>query len=435
MLLKITHITMKHIKFLFSLIVLLTAMPVMSISQSASQYMKDATLVNLSKDNKTIVIRSSGQAEKKKDALMMAEKSALYTLLHVGIDGVNSGRALCKEDVNYDRRLFYENRYTVFLVSSNDLDNYRKIGKEYRAEVEVTFAYANLLKDLERNGLTGMGSDNPLTSTTLPSITIVPFIAQGENQLSILEGNSLRRSCAASVTSMFSKKGYFTKDYLSMVRNANNNDILMMGTQSDVVTKLLQNSGTDVKVEVRVSFSKGNTNLSSAVVEITAIEAFTSTTLASVKLSGQARGDSTYIVDQIIESNANAKKRSLFFNELNRAFATMATAGLEVNVNFGLSNNIDDWTFDDDMPDGKNFKEELESWLESVSVDGNARMDINNDKYIGLSVRIPFYGNDKKTFKVSGFRTALRKYLKEILGDAYTAKIVAEGQKITVTIQ
>lgn len=426
---------MKHIKFLFSLIILLTAMPLMSMAQSASQYMKDATLVNLSKDNKTIVIRSSGQAEKKKDALMMAEKSALYTLLHVGIDGVNSGRALCKEDVNYDRRLFYENRYTVFLVSSNDLDNYRKIGKEYRAEVEVSFAYANLLKDLERNGLTGMGPGNPLTSTTLPSITIVPFIAQGENQLSILEGNSLRRSCAASVTSMFSKNGYFTKDYLSMVRNANNNDILMMGTQSDAVTKLLQNSGTDVKVEVRVSFSKGNTNLSSAVVEITAIEAFTSTTLASVKLSGQARGDSTYIVDQIIENNANAKKRSLFFNELNRAFATMATAGLEVNVNFGLSNNIDDWTFDDDMPNGKNFKDELESWLESVSVDGNARMDINNDKYIGLSVRVPFYGNDKKTFKVSGFRTALRKYLKKILGEDYTAKIVAEGQKITVTIQ
>lgn len=426
---------MKHIKFLFSLIILLTAMPLMSMAQSASQYMKDATLVNLSKDNKTIVIRSSGQAEKKKDALMMAEKSALYTLLHVGIDGVNSGRALCKEDVNYDRRLFYENRYTVFLISSNDLDNYRKVGKEYRAEVEVTFAYANLLKDLERNGLTGMGPGNPLTSTTLPSITIVPFIAQGENQLSILEGNSLRRSCAASVTSMFSKKGYFTKDYLSMVRNANNNDILMMGTQSDAVTKLLQNSGTDVKVEVRVSFSKGNTNLSSAVVEITAIEAFTSTTLASVKLSGQARGDSTYIVNQIIENNANAKKRSLFFNELNRAFATMATNGLEVNVNFGLSNNIDDWTFDDDMPNGKNFKDELESWLESVSVDGNARMDINNDKYIGLSVRVPFYGNDKKTFKVSGFRTALRKYLKEILGEAYTAKIVSEGQKITVTIQ
>lgn len=57
---------MKHIKFLFSLIVLLTVMPLMSMAQSASQYMKDATLVNLSKDNKTIVIRSSGQAEKKR---------------------------------------------------------------------------------------------------------------------------------------------------------------------------------------------------------------------------------------------------------------------------------------------------------------------------------------------------------------------------------
>lgn len=426
---------MKNIRPFLSLVILLAAMPLMSMAQSTSKYMKDATLVNLSKDNKTIIIRSSGQAEKKKDALMMAEKSALYTLLHVGIDGVNNGRALAKDDTDYDRRMFYENRYTTFLDSSNDLDNYRKVGKEYRAEVEVSFTYATLLKDLERNGLLNGVGGTSLPVTALPSITIVPFIAQGENQLSVLEGNSLRRSCAATVTSMFSKKGYLTKDYLSMIRNAINNEILMMGTQSDAVTKMLQNSGTDVKVEVRVSFSKGNTNLSSAVVEITAIEAFTSTTLASVKLSGQARGDSTYIVDQIIESNGNAKKRNDFFNELNRSFATMASAGLEVNVNFGLSNNIDDWTFDDDLPNGKNFKEELESWLESIAVDGNARMDMNNDKYIGLSVRVPFYGSDKKTFKVSGFRTALRKYLKELLGEDYTAKIVAEGQKITVTIQ
>lgn len=428
---------MKHIKSLLTLVFLLAVMPLMTMAQSASQYMKDATLVSLSKDNKTIIIRSSGQAEKKKDALVMAEKSALHTLLHVGIDGVNNGRAIAKESTDYDRRMFYENRYTAFLLSSTDLENYRKVGKEYRAEVEVSFAYSTLVKDLERNGILDGpgGSAGPIAVTALPSITIVPFIAQGENQLTVLEGNSLRRSCAATVTSMFSKKGYLTKDYHSMIHNATTNDILMMGTQSDAVTKILQNSGTDVKVEVRVSYSQGNTNLSSAVVEITAIEAFTSTTLASVKLSGQARGDSTYIVDQIIESNSNAKKRNDFFNELNRAFSTMATAGLEVNVNFGLSNNIDDWTFDDDMPNGKNFKEELEAWLESVAVDGNARMDMNNDKYIGLSVRVPFYGADKKTFKVSGFRTALRKYLKELLGDDYTAKIVAEGQKLTVTIQ
>lgn len=406
----------------------------MSFAQAPSKFMQDATLVNLSNDKKTITLRSSGQAEKKKEALAMAEKSALYTLIHVGIDGVNGGKAHCPENTDYDRRLFYENRYNTFLVSSNDLETYRKVGNEYRAEVEVTFSYATLLKDIERN-FPGSTPGGATSIENLPTITIVPFIAQGENQLSVLEGTSLRRSCAASVTSMFSKKGYLTKDYLSMVRNANNNDILMMGTQSDAVTKMLQNSGADVKVEVRVSYSKGATNLSSAVVEITAIEAFTSTTLASVKLSGQSRGDSTYVVDQIIESNANNQKRNLFFKELNNAFTTIANAGVEVNINMGISNNIDDWTFDDDLPNGKNFKEELEQWLQSVAVNGNARMDMNNEKYIGISVRVPFYDENKKTYKVSGFRAALRKYLKQLLGDDYTAKIVSEGQKITVTIQ
>lgn len=425
---------MRNIKNSILLLAILALAPMMSMAQSPSQFMRDASLVSLSNDNKTITLRSSGQADKKKEALVMAEKSAMYALLHVGIDGVNNGKPLCPENTDYDRRMFYENRYTTFLQSSEDLNNYRKVGNAYRAEVEVTFFYSTLQKDVQRNFPdTPMGAAGDLAN--LPTITIVPFIAQGENQLSVLEGSSLRRSCAASVTSMFSKKGYLTKDYLSMVRNATNNDILMSGTQSDAVTKMLQNSGADVKVEVRVSYSGGNTNLASAVVEITAIEAFTSTTLASVKLSGQARGDSTYVVDQIIESRANDQKRNLFFKELNKAFNTIATAGVEINVNMGISNNIDDWTFDDDLPNGKNFKEELEDWLESVAVNGNARMDINNDKYIGITIRVPFYDENKKSYKISGFRSDLRKYLKKLLGDDYTAKIVAEGQKITVTIQ
>lgn len=408
-------------------------MPIAVMAQAPSQYMRDASVVNLTNDNKNLTLRCSGQAEKKKDALIMAEKSAMYCLLHVGIEGVNGGKPLCQENTDYDRRMFFENRYTSFLVDSKDLDNYRKVGNQYRAEVEITIAYAFLQKDIDKTF--GVMTTAPSNLVNLPTITIVPFIAQGEDQIKVLEGTSLRRSCAASVTSMFSKKGYLTKDYLTMVRNATNNDILLSGTQSDAVTKMLQNSGADVKVEVRTSYSGGNTNLASAVVEITAIEAFTSTTLASVKLSGQARGDSTYVVDQIIESRANDQKRNLFFKELNNAFNTIVEAGLEVNVNMAISNNIDDWTFDDDLPNGKNFKDELEGWLESIAVNGDARMDINNDKYVGISVRVPFFDENKKSYKVAGFRAALRKYLKQLLGDDYTAKIVAEGQKITVTIQ
>lgn len=414
------------------MLAMMILMPTAVMAQSPSQYMRDASLVSLTNDNKYITLRCSGQAEKKKEALILAEKSAMYCLLHVGIDGVNGGRPLCPENTDYDRRMFYENRYTIFLVDSKDLDNYRKIGNGYRAEVEITFAYAVLRKDVD--GAFGPGPA-PSDLSSLPTITIVPFIAQGEDQIKVLEGKSLRRSSAASVTSMFSKRGYLTKDYLTMVRNADNNDILLSGTQSDAVTKMLQNSGTDVKVEVRTSYSGSNTNLASTVVEITAIEAFTSTTLASVKLLGQARGDSTMVVEQILESRSNEQKRNLFFKELNKAFGTIAKAGLEVNVNMAISKNIDDWTFDDDLPNGKNFKEELEGWLGSIAVNGDARMDHNNEKFVGISIRVPFYDKNNKSYKVAGFSAALRKYLKQLLGDDYTAKIVAEGQKITVTIQ
>lgn len=404
---------------------------VSAYAQTSSQFMTDAQLVSVSSDKKTVTIRCSGMAENKKNAIIMAQKSALYNLLHLGIDGINNGKPLCPEiNQAYDRRMFTENRYTSFLAGYEDLGNYSKVGKMQKAQVEVTYYLQSLQRDLGKGQTGGSGFDK-----NLPSITIVPFIAQKENQLAVLEGNSLRRSAAASVTSMFSHKGYMTKDYLSMLRNMQNNDILLSGTQSDAVTKMLQNAGSDVKVEVRCQFTKGATNLVSAVVEITAVEVFTSTTLASVKLSGQTRGDSTIVVEQVLESSSNAQKRNLFFQELNRSFHAISTQGLEINLNMAIDKNVDDFSFEDEMPNGNIFKEELEEWLQGIGVDGNTRIDMGNDKYLGITIRVPFYTDNGKPYKVSGFRTALRKQLKLMLGDDHTAKIDAMGQKITVKIQ
>ena len=73
----------------------LAILPVALWAQTASQFMTDATLVSLSPDKKTVTLRCSGMAEKKKEAVIMAQKSALYNLLHMGVDGVNGGKPLC----------------------------------------------------------------------------------------------------------------------------------------------------------------------------------------------------------------------------------------------------------------------------------------------------------------------------------------------------
>ena len=415
------------------LILCLALLPLALWAQTASQFMTDATLVSLSQDKKTVTLRCSGMAEKKKEAVVMAQKSALYNLLHLGVDGVNGGQPLCPvADQAYDRRMFSENRYMSFMASCVDLDNYTKMGNKVKAEVEVTFYLQSLQRDLGRGQ---SGSGTPSAGKNLPSITIVPFIAQSENQLEVLEGNNVRRSAASSVTAMFSKKGYLTKDYLAMLRNMQNDDILLSGTQSDAVTKMLQNAGTDVKVEVRCQCTQGAMNLVNAIVEIKAVEAFTSTTLASVTLSGQTRGDTTMAVTQILESSSNTQKRNTFFQELNKSFHAISVQGVEVSLSMAIDENVDDFTFEDELADGSIFKEALEEWLQQVAVDENARIDMSNDKYLGITLRVPFYNDKGKTYKVSGFRSALRKKLKELLGEDHVATIDAMGQKLSVKIK
>lgn len=412
------------------LLVLMMVLPLSVAAQMDAQFTSEATLVSLAKDKKTVTLKCMGMADKKKEALVMAQKSALYTLLHVGVEGVNGGKPLCPvADPAYDRRMFGDDdRYTTFVANSTDLDNYGKVNGKVTAMVEVTFYLQALQRDL--------GKEPGVTANkNLPSITILPFIAQNENQMEVLEGNSVRRSAAASVTAMFNKKGYLTKDYLSMIRNLQNDDILLAGTQSDAVTKMLQNAGTDVKVEVRCHCSKGAANLIGAVVEIKAVEAFTGTTLASVKLTGQNRGDSILVVEQVLESTANAQKRNLFFQELNKAFSAIALQGLEVNLNMAIDEAVDDFSFEDELEDGKVFRDVLEEWLLQEAVDGNARIDMANGKYLGITLRVPFYDQNGKPFKVSGFRKTLKKKMQELLGDDHTFRIDALGQKMAVIIQ
>ena len=271
--------------------------------------------------------------------------------------------------------------------------------------------------------------------TNLPSITIVPFVRQDENQMEVLEGNSMNRVAASSVEMMFSKRGYLTKNYKTMIQNLQNNDILLQGSQSEAVEKMLQNAGTDVKVLVRCNQSVGSTGIVTVTVEMTAVEAFTSTTLASTKLIGQNRGDSLLVLEQTINAKANQQQRNSFFQQLQNAFNAIAINGLEVELNLVIDQNVDDFSFEDELDNGAIFKDAFEAWLRQMAVNGNERISMSSEKYLGATLRVPYFDEKGQSYKTSGFHAALRKQMAELLGDDHLAKIDVMGQKVIVTIQ
>lgn len=120
---------------------------VSAFAQQTGNYSTDVQVVSVSSAKNTVTLRCSGLGDNKKEALVMAQKSALYTLLHVGVKGVNNGQPLWAiVDEDYDRRMFEEDRYATVVANCQDLGKYTKENGRVRAEVEATFYLQPLMK-------------------------------------------------------------------------------------------------------------------------------------------------------------------------------------------------------------------------------------------------------------------------------------------------
>ena len=106
-------------------VLLLTFMMVLCADLRAQNYSTDVTL-------------ATAVAEKKKDASLLAAKSAFHTLFHAGVDGLKNGVPMVSvERKDYDYRFFNESRYISYISGEiNNIDD-EKIGGKYRVKVRV----------------------------------------------------------------------------------------------------------------------------------------------------------------------------------------------------------------------------------------------------------------------------------------------------------
>ncbi len=407
---------------------LLTAFTVGLYAQT--KYMSDAVLV--SSNGNTVKLRASGQSDKKKTALEMAMKSAIYTLLYNGVEGVNNGKALAySHDKNYERRLFEDGRYSVFVGEFEEVGDVVKVGGNYRVKVEVEIYYDALMRDLNQSA--GVGASH-VEMSNMPTLMVVPFARENEDVRRLIENNKMLSHSVSKVTSEFSKHGYRTKDFISLLQKSKNSDLTTDGSQSDAVSMMIQNLPTDIVVTAKVNFIPRPNNQGEVSLELNAIEKQTATTLASSTfLSGRyMTRDSVRLADYAI-----SKVKREFFTTLQTAFFEIVRNGRELSIQMVIDANVDDWDFDQPSPEsGEEFKVELEDWLAANAMNGSYDMSRSSDKIIDLTVRIPIW--DEKTgraYSVSSFRNAFRKFLNERLAGEYQASIVTLGQGIVVTIK
>lgn len=253
------------VKLLILLLVLISS-PLLK-----AQYTSDAELVNTK--TASVILRSSGLHEKKKEAIQMAIKSAFDTYFFVGIKGVDDngpliGEANRAQSASYLERLFDDKtkKYMSFIGNVSEGDQ-NKVGKLTRATVTLELFTQSLIRDLIRNkvisgpppppgGRVPPPIDHIADVVSQPTIVVVPTKQSGRSYDEIIKYYIGYRTTINMVQGALVSKGYEIKDFMAALEATEKRHQMSSGTAvTSFEDELIANSAADVYIEVDAGYS------------------------------------------------------------------------------------------------------------------------------------------------------------------------------------
>lgn len=411
----------------------------------AQNYSTEVSLVQ--QDNNSVTILSTAVGDKKKDAALLAAKSAFHTLFHSGVEGVKNGVPMvAAEQKDFDYRFFNESRYINFIGSEIETVNDSKIGGKYRVTVKLTIQLKTLLADLTRNNLKispGWSDAKAVKATAAlnPTIVVVPDTkgngSDAEAMRQQIINDPVMEHLIMKLTEEFSKHGYKTKNFISQLQNAKNSALLRAesGAQSDATTDFVRNLQADIVVTASLNLNTNSaTNKGECSINLSAVEFQTQGNLANKSF---ASGQYMTTNGIMLTDHAVQKMQADFFSQLQAAFEKMVAEGREVAIELNLSETVTEWDFSQASPaTGKPFKRALDSWIREHSFQNVYNMDYSTNKYIKLSVNVPLWDQENNSsYNINNFGDDLNTFLQSQFGSDYTTDIVAMGQGMNITIK
>lgn len=397
-----------------------------------------------SQSGSEITLLSSAMAQKAKDAEEMAVKQAFYALMNQGVKGLQSDRPLLTApNKQFDYTFYKEGKYRNFLTANPLKVDETKIAGNRKVTMKVSINLERFKNELKNNKLSisPAWQDKKETSATValnPTIVVVPYVRTGqddsfEGMKAIIDSNPAMKYAVNSVSSQFAKHGYKTRDFVTMLSNVKTDDIMTQGTQTDAKTMVIQQLPADIVVTVNLDLIN-NGGKGQCTVAVDAVERQTAGKLCSESFASGQFMTTDYVA---LTDYALKKMQDSFFSQLSDAFAQMVEKGREMKLEFLLGETVSDWDFDTETPvTDVDFKEELEEWLRANANHGIYDMSQSTDKFIAASINIPLWDAERnRSYSINNFNSALRKFMKRHLGDAYKAKVTSMGQKLIITIE
>lgn len=396
-------------------IALFALMLAAALPATAQNYSTDATLKSV--EGSYAIVESSGIAPTKKEAIEMAKKSAIYTYLYLGIDGLNDGRPLMrdtqsKDAEEYKKRIFGTSNYANYIRNCTIADHTNKtVDKQIQVFATIELYHQSLKRTLESAGLAGrMAEEISMRETqekiAMPTVMVVPFRKEGQSYEEAYRNSSDMRLAIAKVNEGFISEGVETKDLLTCLNNAETYSV-RMGDNLSLDDLILVNSGADISVSVDMmsDMTEMGVRLS---MRLQATEVATGNTLASVsEISGRKKASAEMICAPMSRSMVQQ-----LIQQVSTRLATKIETGQAVSVRFTIDPNSAinmDTEINNIMP----LSDILVSWVKRHAKNGRYHSQGRTSTLLAFSdIYIDNSVENGMQSDINDFALALYQYLK-----------------------
>lgn len=267
-------------------------------------------------------------------------------------------------------------------------------------------------------------------ATVQPKIMVIPYTKEGEDIRTILEDDVNKRIILTKIKEAFDSRSFTTVDFTARLKAANRSKVFQEGTQTDIKTQLIQESGADIYVEAEMSVLLSGSGNAVKII-LTAYEISTGNSLAN-----KVGESNKFYTDDIGKLATKAIESCVedFLNTIQMKFTDIVENGKSVMIDFAFEESSA-YTMDSEVGNnGYTLADEIEVWMEQAAYKNNYHIQGTTEKQMIFDdVRIPLKDPvNGRNYNPNKFVRELTSFLRS-LGIESTRSI--EGNAIHITIK
>lgn len=249
------------------------------------------------------------------------------------------------------------------------------------------------------------------TATVQPKIMVIPYAKQDEDITTIIENDVNKRIVLAKIREAFDSRGFTTIDFAAKLKSVSRTSGLTQGTQSDLKTMIIEQSGADIYVEAEMDILLSPSGNSVKTI-LTAYDISTGGSLANkVGESGKFYTDdigklATKAVEKVVDD---------FLSTIQNKFTDSINNGRSIMVDFTFDPSSTLSMFSEIGNDGLGLSDHLELWMSENAYKNNYHIQGTTDKrMIFDDVRIPLKDENGNNYNINKFGLEFLKFAREL---------------------